>query len=90
MIHLRLFFGRRWIVCAPLRAGYCEQFDTHSSGTTVAEAVEISALLRLSKNISKEQVWPAFVHASYTPCQAMRACRQLCWRIRPSFDAFMC
>ena len=36
--------------------GYCEQFDTHSSGTTVREAIETSAVLRLSKDISAEQV----------------------------------
>jgi ABC-type multidrug transport system ATPase subunit len=39
--------------------GYCEQFDVHSSGTTVKEAVETSAILRLSKDISAEQARPA-------------------------------
>jgi hypothetical protein len=35
--------------------GYCEQFDVHSSGTTVREAIETSAILRLSKGVSAEQ-----------------------------------
>jgi hypothetical protein len=37
-------------------AGYCEQFDVHSSGATVREAVTESAILRLGKSVSKEQV----------------------------------
>jgi ABC-type multidrug transport system ATPase subunit len=36
--------------------GYCEQFDVHSSGTTVEEAVRTSATLRLGENISDEDV----------------------------------
>jgi ABC-type multidrug transport system ATPase subunit len=36
--------------------GYCEQFDVHSSGTTVEEAVRTSAELRLGKSINVEEV----------------------------------
>lgn len=36
--------------------GYGEQFDFHSSGATVEEALHTSALLRLSREISNEQV----------------------------------
>jgi ABC-type multidrug transport system ATPase subunit len=43
--------------------GYCEQFDVHCSGTTVKEAIEISAILRLSKDISKEQARPSIACA---------------------------
>ena len=36
--------------------GYCEQFDVHSGGATVREAVTTSAILRLSRDIDAEQV----------------------------------
>lgn len=36
--------------------GYCEQFDVHSSGTTVEEAVRQSALLRLGDSVSAAEV----------------------------------
>ena len=36
--------------------GYCEQFDTHSSGATVEEALHTSATLRLPSTVTAEQV----------------------------------
>ena len=36
--------------------GYCEQFDTHSGGATVEEAVRTSGRLRLGSTVSDEQV----------------------------------
>lgn len=36
--------------------GYCEQFDTHSSGATVEEAVRTSGRLRLGATVDEEQV----------------------------------
>jgi ABC-type multidrug transport system ATPase subunit len=45
--------------------GYCEQFDIHSMGLTVAESVRFSAALRLSPDMSPEQVRLDLVHFSY-------------------------
>lgn len=39
--------------------GYCEQFDIHSPGLTVGESIHLSADLRLSSDITTEQVRPA-------------------------------
>jgi ABC-type multidrug transport system ATPase subunit len=36
--------------------GYCEQFDIHSMGLTVAESVRFSAALRLSPDMPLSQV----------------------------------
>lgn len=58
--------------------GYCEQFDTHSSGTTVEEAIRTSATLRLSKDISPEQV------CSSAPV-GMSACRAPSFTSRTPF-----
>lgn len=36
--------------------GYCEQFDTHSAGATVEEAIRTSAVLRLGASVSSADV----------------------------------
>lgn len=36
--------------------GYCEQFDVHSPGLTVAESVRFSADLRLESSVSDDDV----------------------------------
>lgn len=36
--------------------GYCEQFDVHSPGLTVAESIRLSSDLRLSNDITTEEV----------------------------------
>ena len=38
--------------------GYCEQFDIHSPGLTVGESIRLSSDLRLSENITTEEVRP--------------------------------
>jgi hypothetical protein len=38
--------------------GYCEQFDIHSPGLTIAESVRLSALLRLSSDVDPSDVRP--------------------------------
>ena len=35
--------------------GYCEQFDIHSPGLTVAESVHLSATLRLASSVEPSE-----------------------------------
>ncbi|KAF2847107.1 opaque-specific ABC transporter CDR3 [Plenodomus tracheiphilus IPT5] len=47
--------GRPLPVSFQRSAGYCEQLDVHDAYSTVREALEFSALLRQSRNTSKEE-----------------------------------
>jgi ABC-type multidrug transport system ATPase subunit len=38
--------------------GYCEQFDVHSPGLTIAESVRLSAALRLAPHVCDADVRP--------------------------------
>lgn len=47
--------GRPLPVSFQRSAGYCEQLDVHESYATVREALEFSALLRQSRDVSREE-----------------------------------
>ena len=59
---LTMAYGMPTFMSIALHAGYCEQFDTHSSGTTVEEAVRTSGRLRLGSSATSEQVLLATSH----------------------------
>lgn len=67
--------------------GYCEQFDTHSSGTTVEEAIRTSATLRLASDITQEQVRaPLFAFSGQSASWRDASVRTLCGRFCTSLE----
>jgi hypothetical protein len=47
--------------------GYCEQFDVHSPGLTIAESVRLSAALRLAPHVCDADVRPCHHNAPLSP-----------------------
>ena len=55
-LRVEVHYAQSCIICCCGAAGYCEQFDVHSSGATVAESVRLSGRLRLGSTVTNEQV----------------------------------
>ena len=76
--------------------GYCEQFDVHSGGTTVEEAVRLSGKLRLGDSVTPEQarftILPAgfALHACFMRMLSFHRCAALQVACIPTISSDVC